>query len=299
MTHSEIEAFFAICRHKSISKAAQELYITQSSLSTRLKTLEEALGCPLLLRAKGKREISLTAQGQAFYDLALQYRDVMHKMEAVGKGTVLESLRVSAIDSVGNYLLPPVMERFLRKYPHIRLSLQEMEAERTFLSIIRGKTDLAFSTAKVETDQIVATTFLADPFTLICAADAPYGDQVTLDELIPWNEVYIRWSADYEFWHRSTFGTEALSQIKLDIMGQIGLFVRQPGKWTIAPKSVADQLCTDPRLRQCAPAFAIPDRFLYILRHRDNAETANILAFLDTLQEVLEEQNTKGLLYKA
>jgi len=296
MTHSEIEAFFAICRHKSISKAAQELYITQSSLSTRLKTLEDAVGCPLLLRAKGRREISLTAQGQAFYDLALQYREVMQKMGAVGKGAPTESLRVSAIDSVGNYLLPPVMERFLKNYPHIHLSLQEMEAEQTCLSIIRGRTDLAFSTAKVETDQIVATPFLSDPFTLICAADAPYADGVTLGALIPWNEVYIRWSADFAFWHQSTFGTEMLPQIQLDIMGQIGLFVSQPGKWTLAPQSVARQLCDASGLRQCAPAFRVPHRDLYILRHRDNAETAPIRSFLDTLRQVLEEKGADGLL---
>ena len=296
MTHSEIEAFFSICRHKNISKAAQELFITQSSLSTRLKTLEDDLGCPLLIRGKGKREITLTAQGQAFYELALQYREIMQKMSAVGKEPLGESLRVSAIDSVGNYLLPPVMERFLKQYPHIRLSLQEMEAERTTLSIIHGRTDLAFSTAKVETDQIVATPFLSDPFTLVCSADAPYGDQVTLEELIPWNEVYIRWSADYEFWHRSTFGTEVMSQIKLDIIGQIELFVSPPGKWIITPKSVADPLCAASRLRQCTPAFRIPDRSIYILRHRDNAETVNILRFLDTLREVLAEKHTEGLL---
>lgn len=296
MTHTEIEAFFSVCRHKNISKAAQELFITQSSLSTRLKTLEDTLGCPLLIRGKGKREITLTAQGRAFYELALQYQDLMEKMNAVGKEPLRESLRVSAIDSVGNYLLPPVMERFLRKYPYIRLSLQEMEAERTTLSIIHGNTDLAFSTAKVETDQIVATPFLSDPFTLVCSADSPYSDQVTLEELIPWNEIYIRWSADYEFWHRSTFGTEVLSQIKLDIIGQIELFVSPPGKWIITPKSVADPLCASSRLRQCTPAFRIPDRSIYILRHRDNAETANILRFLDTLEEVLAEKNTEGLL---
>ena len=43
MTNMGIEAFLAICRHKNISKAADELYITQASLSARLKALEEEL----------------------------------------------------------------------------------------------------------------------------------------------------------------------------------------------------------------------------------------------------------------
>ena len=67
MTAVDIEVFLAVCRHKNISKAAEVLHITQATLSIRLKALEEELGYPLLLRGKGKRSLSLTAQGQVFY----------------------------------------------------------------------------------------------------------------------------------------------------------------------------------------------------------------------------------------
>ena len=296
MTHTEIEAFFAICRHRNISKAAAELFISQSALSSQLKALEADVGCPLLLRAKGKREIALTAQGQAFYDLALQYRDIVQKMSTLGRNVPVTQLRVSAIESVGTYLLPPALERFLAEHPNIRLSVQEMEADAACLSIIGGKTDLAFSTAKVETEQIVATPFLSDPFTVICGADAPYPSQVTLAELPPWDEVYVRWSADYDFWHQSTFGPETLAQVQLDIMGQIERFVAQPGRWAIVPGSVANCLCTNAALRRCTPRFPIPARLLYVLRHRDNAEALHIRRFLDTLHTVLEEAQVEGLL---
>ena len=296
MTHTEIEAFFAICRHKSISGAAADLYITQSSLSTRLKTLEDALGCPLLIRGKGKREITLTAQGQAFYDLALQYRDILQKMGSVGRTTLSEKLRVSAINSVGNYLLPPVLDSFLEKYPQIHLTVQDMEAENACLSIIRGQTDMAFSTAKVQNDQIVATPFLNDPFTLICAADAPYQDGVTQEQLSLWDEVYIKWSADYEFWHQSAFGSHYVPQICLELMGQIELFVAKSGKWALVPRSIAAEVCKGNRIRQCTPAFVVPDRSIYILRHRDNAERDTIKLFMDTAREVFARQNVPGLL---
>ena len=79
MTHAEMEAFLAICRHKNISKAADELYISQTSLSARLKALEEELGYTLLLRGKGKREVTLTSRGQTFHGLALQYQSILQK----------------------------------------------------------------------------------------------------------------------------------------------------------------------------------------------------------------------------
>ena len=52
MTHSEIECFLAICHYKTASRAAEALYITQPSLSTRLKTLEKELGGSLFYRKK-------------------------------------------------------------------------------------------------------------------------------------------------------------------------------------------------------------------------------------------------------
>ena len=61
MTYTEIECFLAICRYKTGSRAAEALYITQPSLSTRLKTLEKELGGQLFYRKKGSREMTLTA----------------------------------------------------------------------------------------------------------------------------------------------------------------------------------------------------------------------------------------------
>ncbi len=57
MTHTEIECFLAICRHKTCSRAAEALFITQPSLSIRLKTLEKKLGGALFTRKKGSREM--------------------------------------------------------------------------------------------------------------------------------------------------------------------------------------------------------------------------------------------------
>ena len=79
-------------------------------------------------------------------------------------------------------------------------------------------------------------------------------------------------------------------------MGQIPLFLTGKNKWTLVPRSVADCLLADPSLRACPPNFHVPNRTVYILRRRDNAETNTIHYFLDTLQEVLHENNTKGLL---
>ena len=57
MTNLEIEAFMAVVRTGSITRAAQFLYTTQSALSRRIKTLEQELGYTLMKRQKGMRSI--------------------------------------------------------------------------------------------------------------------------------------------------------------------------------------------------------------------------------------------------
>lgn len=288
MTAIDIEAFLAVCRHKNISKAADALHITQATLSIRLKALEEELGYPLILRGKGKRNLSLTAQGQVFYQLALQHQEILQKMRSVDQNSSHQSLRLSTIDSVGNYLLPPILERFMEDYPQFSLSVYNLEADAASLSILHGKTDMALSTAKMETDQIVATPFLQDPFTVLCAVDAPYPDKVTQKDLPLWHEIYIRWSAEYEFWHKSNFDNHT-HQFHLELMGQLELFLSRPNKWALVPQSVAHYFHDSPKLRECIPSFSIPDRSIYILRHKDNADTMGIQCFIDTLRTVLQE----------
>ena len=62
MTSLEIQAFLTVQQTLSISRAAEQLYISQSSLSSRLQTLEQELGAPLFVRGRGRRELSLTAE---------------------------------------------------------------------------------------------------------------------------------------------------------------------------------------------------------------------------------------------
>jgi DNA-binding transcriptional LysR family regulator len=293
---AEIETFLAICRHRSISRASEELFISQSTLSTRLKSLEEHLGCPLLLRGKGSREVTLTAWGQAFYDLALQYQDITRKMESLNTSILVDSLTVSTIYSVGAHLLLPVFERFLQEYPQVHLAVQDLRAEMAVSSIVLGNTDVAFTTSKIQTSQVIATPFLSDPMTVICSEAADYPETVSLDMLSVNDEAYVLWSAECEHWHHSVFDVNAVPPLHVELDEQIALFVSKYNKWACVPLSVAKDLVARNPIRQLKPDFPIPDRNVYILRNRDTAESDNIHRFLNTVRDVLAERGTVGLL---
>ena len=60
MTNQDIETFFAVLDHGTMTAAAEALFITQPSLSARLRALEDEVGAPLFHRGKGLRRITLT-----------------------------------------------------------------------------------------------------------------------------------------------------------------------------------------------------------------------------------------------
>ena len=297
MTSLEIEAFLTVYNTGSVTKAAQLLYINQSSLSTRLHTLERELGCPLFIRDRGAKAMLLTPEGERFLPLARQHKDLEEKMHTlVHQLPAEQTLRVSSFDSAGNYLLPPVYQRFTQLWPDIRLRILDATAAAAIDAIVRNELDIAISTLCITTEHVTAIPFLTEPMTLMCSAASNYSSPVSLAELSPAHEVYSNWCADVSQWHREAFGADAEPQVRLELMSQLRLFIAQPNAWSIVPYSVAEALQEAPDLRCCPTNFVIPARRLYILCNRKACNGEPVIRFLDCLRSVLQERNMPGLL---
>lgn len=297
MTSLEIEAFLTVHQTGSVTKAAEQLYINQASLSTRLRTLERELGCSLFVRGRGEKAMVLTAEGKRFLPLARQHKKLEEKMRAlVCDTTPRRVLRTASFSSIGNYLLPPVFQRFAQRFPDIRLEITDIVAPASTNAIIRDELDVAVSTLSISTEHITAIPFLLEPMTFLCAADSAYPDTVSLDMLSTANEVYSYWCNDVQQWHQATFGADAVPKVRLELMSQIHLFTAQPDAWAIVPYSVARDLQNAPDLRQCKMDFSVPDRCSYILCNRKTRSSEPVVRFLECLRTVLQESGTPGLL---
>ena len=73
MDLSEIETFLTIVNTKSITKTADILFLSQPTVSHRLKALEKELGFPLIVRKKGFKNVELTSKGSEFVSIAERY----------------------------------------------------------------------------------------------------------------------------------------------------------------------------------------------------------------------------------
>lgn len=286
MTILEIECFLSICEHKTVSRAAEALYITQPSLSSRLKTLERELGGELFVRRKGSREMMLTVAGKEFYALALQYEELMGQMYSVFNKP-LQKLRVSSLNSLDTFLLPQVYELFLQQNPEIELEIQDMELPLASRNIHNGDTDIAFTTGNNKDKMLKQTLVFVEPMVLLCGGELAFNAPVTVKELLNSQELYVDWSSGFSKWHNETFG-EKHPKLTVAIMSHLKQFLQSKSCWAIVPASVAEGLKDSNKIKRVDTVFKIPERKVSIITSLESKNNA-INCFSDCIKEVVSK----------
>jgi len=140
-----VEAFYWVATLKSVSRAAEKLFITQSAMSARVAALEDELGALLLDRRD--KTFRLTVAGSRFLVHAQKLLELQRTAKAeIGSGTAPEiTVRVGAIESVLHSWLIPWIETLRAKYPALELELTVETTPVLLDQIRRGVLDLAFA----------------------------------------------------------------------------------------------------------------------------------------------------------
>lgn len=126
----QLQVFEALARHRSFTKAADELFLAQPSVSIQIKKLGDAVGIPLL-EVVGK-SVQLTDAGRALYEACREVFDVFARFDAQiadYKGLKQGSLRLAVV-TTAKYFAPIMLGRFCEQYPGIDVSLKVTNRER-------------------------------------------------------------------------------------------------------------------------------------------------------------------------
>lgn len=138
-----LKYFLTVSRLGSFTKASEELYVTQPTLSHQMRQLETELGCDLLDRSS--RSIRLTGAGEIFARYANQaMKEIEDGRAAIQgyQGLQVGSVVIGAISAFTNNLLPPILSEFSQSYPGIKVKIVELPTGEMQKQIRDG--DLAF-----------------------------------------------------------------------------------------------------------------------------------------------------------
>ena len=191
VTLTQLKAFLAVVRRGSVTAAAEELVVTQPSVSAAVSALERELGVTLTERAG--RTLRPTAAGAAYTSYAsdvvgLLDEGVRAAREAAGDAA--RTLRVSAVTTAGEYLAPQLIQAFSEARPELEISLDVGNREKVFQRVLDHEVDVAITGRIPPDDRLLGEPFADNEFVLITAPDDPLAKRpwVAVEELgkRPW-----------------------------------------------------------------------------------------------------------------
>ena len=268
MTNLDIETFWAVVQHGTMTAAAEALYITQPTLSMRVRALEERVGTPLFIRSKGQRRIQLTDAGQKFLTLARRWQRLLAETDALSELEQRVYLRIAATYTVSLWI-------------H---TLRDVDSAQALLN---HELDFALIDSNtVFNSQLEVRPIFRERFLLLSSPDSLYPAETDPAALDPANEILVTWDPDFMHWHDSSFGPGARPLLYADTLQAADFFPRTEDLWVAAPAIAAASLAPS-KARVCRFTQAPPDRVNYLVTRRGEELPEPALIFLDALREHL------------
>ena len=191
VTLTQLISFLTVVRRGSVTAAAEELVVTQPSVSAAVSALERELGVTLTERTG--RNLRPTAAGAAYVPYAADMLGLLEQgARAAREAAEQESrtLRISAVTTAGEYLVPQLIQAFRERHPGLEISLDVGNREVVFQRVLDHAVDVAVTGRIPDDNRLTGHDFADNQFVLVTAPGDPLARRrwVSVEELAgrPW-----------------------------------------------------------------------------------------------------------------
>jgi DNA-binding transcriptional LysR family regulator len=171
-----LKIFCDLVETKSLSRAAERNFVTQSAVSQQVRGLEERFKRRLLERTRGGREVGLTEDGEVFYQESRQivaaYVHLEERMRTL-TGTVSGTVHVATVYSIGLHELPAVIRRFMAEHPEAKIDLEYSRTTRIVRDVLAGTVELGVVAYPEKKRGLTIVPLGGDRLVLICPPGHP------------------------------------------------------------------------------------------------------------------------------
>lgn len=167
MNLRDLRYLVALADHQHFSQAAAASFVSQPTLSTQIKKLEDELGVSLVERSP--RRVMLTEVGRAIAERARYVQREVEEIREIARRTQdpeSGSVRLGFFPTLGPYLLPHVVPRIRERFPRLELLLVEEKTPTLVQQLIEGKLDAAGLALPLHDDRLHAEFLFEEPFML-------------------------------------------------------------------------------------------------------------------------------------
>ena len=196
MNIAEIETFLMIVKTKNISKTAENLFLSQPTVSHRLKSLEEELDVKLITRKKGYKQIELTSQGEEFIPIAERWVSIWREMQLLKHREDRLYLTIGCTDTMNAVLMDLYRQILKESDPAMNLHTETHYSYELYSMLENHEIDIGFVYHHLHFKNIIAEPVLREKMYIVQPRDARIKKlSIHTDELDPSEEIFLSWTA--------------------------------------------------------------------------------------------------------
>jgi LysR family hydrogen peroxide-inducible transcriptional activator len=165
MTITQLQYVLAVAEHKNFTLAAEKCFVTQPTLSMQIQKIEEELN--ILIFDRSKKPIQLTDIGRKIVDQAKNIVNEAGKIKDIveyQKGFIGGEFKLGIIPTIMPTLLPMFLNNFIKKYPKIKLIIEELNTDEIITRLKNGHLDAAIAATPLEDEKIKEIVLYYEPF---------------------------------------------------------------------------------------------------------------------------------------
>ena len=191
VTLTQLSAFLSVVRRGSVTAAAEELFVTQPSVSAAVAALEREVGAKLLERdGRGLRPTAAGARVRAVRRARARAARGGRPGGARVHDGARATLRISAVTSAGDHVVPPLIRAFCDRHPELDIDLHIGNRSEVFAGLLEHRADVAITGRVPEDERLRGEAFGVNEIVLVTAPDDPLARRrwVAVEELggRPW-----------------------------------------------------------------------------------------------------------------
>jgi LysR family transcriptional regulator, low CO2-responsive transcriptional regulator len=189
ITLTQLRSFLAVAETGSVTGAADDLYVTQPSVSAAVSALSKELGVELTERLG--RSVELSAAGKAFAPFAAHVIGLLDQGGRAAReaaGAAARELRIAAVTTAAEHIVPQLVQEFSARRPDLTMALDVGNRDRVFRRVASHQVDVAIGGRPPAGGELSGEPFMNNPIQLITAP----GDPLARRRSVPVEELGAR-----------------------------------------------------------------------------------------------------------
>lgn len=241
-----IEAFLAIIRHRSLTEAANSIFLSQSTLSHRLAELEREVGMSLIDRGRGHRSLALTDYGKEFIAIARRWEDLVQDTKRIQSRTKNLTLSIGAVDTIHTFVLPPLYQALREHTQNMSIRIKTHNSTQLYLQVDSGELDVAFPLLDLPMKNIVIKKFYTEPRVVLRKEmfAGKCNEIIHLESLDPTSEIFFEGEPAFQAWYAQWKKDSGYPSICVDTAQLLLPLFNSYGTWSIVPLCMAQKLAS-------------------------------------------------------